>query len=416
MSKKKLLFTVSVIIPILLAAASMLSVILNNNQASMPIPLKLEFTGEYTYDEEQWYPLTEESDISAFDGDLIVRGSFQREIPQGAMLAFLANHIAVSISLNEERMYIDTPMEIKNYGIDLMPSMCGRRWEHALSPGIGLEDEIKIYFMNYHEYGNKNAYKEALSTFYMTPTNKEVLESYLKPYWKSLDKIGYGMIIAAIILIGASISAFTLKSSFSEKLFKMGMVTLFVGGYTIFDIMTVYLGDELLVTKTYGRQLSVMLALYFLELIIKDIFIGRKRKLADILMGLSAVVNCIIMILSINGRVLIFDTQIVWVISQLILCPFFIICSIHEIFQKENKNKLDLFVFIFLLGAVLLDIAGVGYSVYNANICFKIAFFIVILIYLLRGARNILIDHYAAIEKEKLEEELANNRISIMKR
>ena len=35
-----------------------------------------EFVGEYSHDGENWQPLTEESELSALQGDLFLRGSF----------------------------------------------------------------------------------------------------------------------------------------------------------------------------------------------------------------------------------------------------------------------------------------------------------------------------------------------------
>ena len=56
-----------------------------------------------------------------------------------------------------ELIYLDAASEIKSYGMDLMASMCGKSWDQLLCPEISPEDEIEIRFINYHNYGNKNA-------------------------------------------------------------------------------------------------------------------------------------------------------------------------------------------------------------------------------------------------------------------
>lgn len=118
-----------IVMPVLLAVLCLVLVVRKDNQASMPVPMNLTFTGEYSYDEESWYPYNEESNISALYGDVAVRGHFDAEIPEGAILNFYCNHIGVSMYVNGEQVYMDAPTEIKNYGMDLMPSMCGKRWE-----------------------------------------------------------------------------------------------------------------------------------------------------------------------------------------------------------------------------------------------------------------------------------------------
>ena len=66
-----------------MALICVVSVSLGNYQATLPIPMPQEFAGEYSYDGENWQPLTEESDISALKGDLYLRGTFLREMAEG---------------------------------------------------------------------------------------------------------------------------------------------------------------------------------------------------------------------------------------------------------------------------------------------------------------------------------------------
>ena len=63
-------------LPLLLALICLISVTINHHQASLSIPMPQEFIGEYSYDGENWQTLTAESDISAYDGDLLLRGTF----------------------------------------------------------------------------------------------------------------------------------------------------------------------------------------------------------------------------------------------------------------------------------------------------------------------------------------------------
>jgi predicted phage tail protein len=121
----------------------------------------------------------------------------------------------------------------------------------------------KLRTSKYIQSDIKNAYKEALSSLLITPEDNTILEVYLKTYIKPFQMIGYALLIVAVMMIGATLLAVVFKSNMTNPLFKLGMATLFAGGYMIFDIMMIYFTDELLVVKTYGRQLCLMLTTFF---------------------------------------------------------------------------------------------------------------------------------------------------------
>ena len=79
MNNKYLKLT-AIILPILAAVICLALVVKNNNQAFMPIPMACVFSGEYSYDGEHWYPYSEDSDISAFDGDIVIKGHLDSDI------------------------------------------------------------------------------------------------------------------------------------------------------------------------------------------------------------------------------------------------------------------------------------------------------------------------------------------------
>ena len=91
--KKLHLEYISFAIPLLLAVVCLFSVTRGTFQASLPIPMPQEFIGEYSYDRENWQPLTADADLSALKGDLFLRGTFLREMGEGWQLNFYRNHI-----------------------------------------------------------------------------------------------------------------------------------------------------------------------------------------------------------------------------------------------------------------------------------------------------------------------------------
>ena len=162
MVKKQTIGRIGCVVHLLLAIVCLLNVLKNNNQAMMPVPLELEILGEYSFDNKEWFPLTEDSDLSTRNGNLYVRGHFNNDIMDGAMINLYCNHIGIEVFVNDERIFMNSAAECLNYGMDITPSMCGKYWFAFLSPKLTKEDEITISFKNIHKYGNENAFRDAL--------------------------------------------------------------------------------------------------------------------------------------------------------------------------------------------------------------------------------------------------------------
>lgn len=401
------------IMPILAAVICLAQMVKINNQAMMPIPKEYVFSGEYSYDGEHWYPYSEDSDISALEGDLIVKGHFDSDLPEGGILNFYTNHIGVSIYVNGELIYLDSQSEIKDYGMDLMASMCGKSWDQLLCPEIAAEDEVEMRFINYHNHGNENAYNEILSSFLMTPPDNTILEIYMKPYIEPFERTGYALLIVALMLLGAAVSALIFKSGITNSLFKIGFSTLFAAGYIVFDVMTLYFTDELLVVKTYGALLCLMLAVYFIGLIICDVLKGKYKKTAEILMTGSGIINLIIIVLAALGKGLLYDMMFFWELAQYIISSALILLCVLEL-RSEKVFRKEFLFYIGINTAVLIDLTGVFYSTYYSGICFKVAYVVMLVAILFYGIKQVILDHQASIKNEKLKAELEQSRISVM--
>ena len=403
----------AILLPILLAAICLTQMVRNNNQASMPIPRECEFIGEYSYDGENWYPYNEDSELSALEGDAIVKGHFDAEIPEGGMLNFYSNHIGISVYVNGELLYIDTPSEIKLYGVDLMAAMCGKRWEQTLCPLITAEDEVEFHFINYHSHGNETAYKEAMSSLLLTPPDNTILEAYIETYTKPFELAGYALFIIAVMLLGATFSAILFKSNTTNRLFKIAITTLFVAGYMFFDVMIAFFMGDLLVVKTYGGQLCLMLAVYFIGLMICDSLKENYKKIGEILMYGSGVVNLVIIVLATIGTGLLYDMMFFWEVTQYIISIGMIVLCVLEL-RREQVLRKEFILFAGINFAILMDMTGVFYSTYYAGIYFKAAYVIMLICYLFYGVKQVILDHQASIKNKKLHEELEQSRIAVM--
>ena len=247
----------------------------------------------------------------------------------------------------------------------------------------------------------------------MTPQDNSVLEVYLKPYIKPFQMTGYALLIVAIMLLGAAISAVVFKSSMMKRLFKIGIATLFAGGYMVFDVMMIYFKNELLVVKTYGAQLSLMLTIYFIGMMVCDTLKDKYKKVAEIVMNSSCMINLLLLLLVISGKMLLYDTLFFWEVVQCMISVVLITLCILEL-KKETKRRIELIIYICINISILSDIAGVGSSMYYSGMCFKTVYVIMIIVFLFYGTKQVILDHQASIKNKKLKEELEQSRIAVM--
>ena len=84
---KAFLAVMEQLLPVILAVVCVLVMCVNTHQSIMAIPLHLNFEGEYSFDGgNSWKVLTEESDLSTKRGDLMLRGHFDSDISETAVL------------------------------------------------------------------------------------------------------------------------------------------------------------------------------------------------------------------------------------------------------------------------------------------------------------------------------------------
>ena len=137
-------------IPLLLALLCLASATLGHQQASLPVPMPLEFIGEYSYDGESWLPLTEEADISALKGDLMLRGNLSMEMREGWRLNFYRNHIGILFKVNGELVFQSDTIEIPDLKPEFFASVCARSWDATRVPAIGVDDLVEFHLHNPH--------------------------------------------------------------------------------------------------------------------------------------------------------------------------------------------------------------------------------------------------------------------------
>ncbi|MBQ5928450.1 MAG: histidine kinase [Oscillibacter sp.] len=411
--KSRRLEYISFVLPLLLAVICLLSVTLNHHQAFLPIPMPQELVGEYSRDGKNWQPLTEESDISALKGDLYLRGTFLREMGEGWQLNFYRNHIGIQIAVNGQQIYQDDILAIPDLKPELFASMCVRAWMGTLVPAIGPEDTIEIYLHNPHVCGNKTAYRDFLTTLCSDPVEWSILELNLAPHGERFRILGVLFAATSLMLLGASIAAVIMRIPVGGTLLKLGLLTLFTGGYVAFDSIDVSYWSDLNIFNTYTCQLCMMLAAFCLCHFMSDTLTGKKQRVAKIAVLLSALLNSVLILLSFIGVTVIYDTLPYWAAAQVVLCLLFMVFCVLEVLRKDAKRLVPISAFI-LFAAILLDIFGLGANIVWRAPFSKIVFALLFVIHIVAAAKGIVENHRASIRAAKLEKELEDSRIAIM--
>ena len=411
--KSRRLEYISFVLPLLLAVICLLSVTINHHQAFLPIPMPQELVGEYSRDGKNWQPLTEESDISALKGDLYLRGTFLREMGEGWQLNFYRNHIGIQIAVNGQQIYQDDILAIPDLKPELFASMCVRAWMGTLVPAIGPEDTIEIYLHNPHVCGNKTAYRDFLTTLCSDPVEWSILELNLAPHGERFRILGVLFAATSLMLLGASIAAVIMRIPVGGTLLKLGLLTLFTGGYVAFDSIDVSYWSDLNIFNTYTCQLCMMLAAFCLCHFMSDTLTGKKQRVAKIAVLLSALLNSVLILLSFIGVTVIYDTLPYWAAAQVVLCLLFMVFCVLEVLRKDAKRLVPISAFI-LFAAILLDIFGLGANIVWRAPFSKIVFALLFVIHIVAAAKGIVENHRASIRAAKLEKELEDSRIAIM--
>ena len=411
--KKQQLEYLGFVLPLLLALICLVSVTIHHHQAMLAIPMPQELIGEYSYDGEHWQTLTEQSDLSALKGDLYLRGTFLREMGEGWQLNFYCNHIGVGIKVNGQEIYLDDVLSIPNLKPELFASICGRTWRGTLVPAIGPEDIIEIHLHDPHSYGNETAYRDFLTTLCSDPVEWSILELNLAPYGERFRMLAVLFAATSLMLLGAAIAAVIVRVPVGGVLLKLGLLTLFTGGYVAFDTLDVSYWSELNVLNTYASQLCMMLAAFCLCHFVSDALTGTRQRTAKLAVLLSALFDSVLILLSFTGVTVIYDTLPYWAAAQIVLCVLFMVCCVREALRR-SANRLVLVSAVVLFAAMLLDFFGVGANIVWRAPCAKIVFAVLFVVHIVAAARGIVIDHRASIRAAKLENELEDSRIAIM--
>ena len=407
------------ILPVVLAVVCILVMTVNTNQSHLAVPFPLHFEGEYSFDGgETWQVLTASSDLSADQGDLLLRGHFDEDLFPGGILYLFRDHIGITIKINGEYNYFSIQSELlmmEEAGKKYLADTCGREWALiGFENGLCKTDTVEIHLQKMHDYIDSDAYRNFLNACYVGPIETTIMEAYLQPHVTPWMIFGGFLLLVAVMMLGATLAAATFQTGMVQSLSKLGFLLLFAGGYLILDTINISFISETQVFNTYTRQICMMLAVYWMGLNVRDVLTGLRHKTAKVVLGISFALNTVLIVPSFMGAWAIYDTLPVWAGGQVVFTLVLLGTVVWEALRGTKKNRLDLYSCLLLMVMLLLDIAGVGGSMYSHGTCTKILFVLLFAVNGFRALKRVLIDYQGARRAKKLEKELEESRIAIM--
>lgn len=386
-----------------------------STQASMAIPMPQSFLGEYSYDGTLWYSLDADTELSASHEDLYLRGHFAWDIPGECRLYFYSDHIGSEIFVNGQLVEQDIILEIQKYGVDLQPSMCSREWKFFFfADPVPSDAPVEIHIRNPHKFGNRDAYNNFLKTLCCTPNEQNILSEYYETAAQPYNVVGVILGIVGMLLLCSALVSLFLRSPVDIAVVQTGLLAAFVGGCFLLDTVDVSFRMESHIVTTYGWQICVMYSVYLLGMMARDTLEGKWKRPVVWVVGITAVADIAVILLSFAGVTLMYDTLRFWVVLQWISCPVLIICCLGQLLSGSRKSRADLLLFPVIFLSVLLDTVGVMSSMYSRCVITKGAVVLFFLLKLYQFVRSIMTNFKASSRAHKLEKELEESRIAIM--
>lgn len=372
-----------------------------SNQSSLAISVPLRFVGEYSQNGEEWQTYSEDTVLSAFDGDLVLRGQFDPQLPEGASIYFYLNHIGMSASINGENEY-DMSNEIN-------PDMCGTDWQEWLLPAMTEGDAVEIKLRNPHSYGNKDAYNEFLSSLYMSG------ETQLKQHYEK-EEMPYRyfcifVLVVSIALIGTAIGYELLHLPNSNLLLKLGIMSLLMAMYMFLDTKDISLRNHLMALNTSAQQISMMLAAWMLGAAVMELLHEKRKKIAQIAGYVLMISDFVFMASALAGIMKIYDTGIYWAILQGIVSVILIILCISEAKNSVKQERLLLVSAVVLLAVLIAELFNARMFWWQSGNCIKVVFGVLFVLLLIKAVWMVAKNYENSIHARKLREELKNSRV-----
>ena len=401
---------------LILAILVALSAFMNNTQAAYAKPMRLSFQGEYRIDGGNWKPITANEHIPSTEGEVTLRGNFLYVTPaneevrpalRDTPIALYFDHIGAEIYVNGQCVHV-FDAENPAFGSDA----CGEHWL-LFSLDCAETDTLEIVLKNPHRFGNRNAVDEFLNSMYLYSDPN--FESLMRTQGSAERIIGFGVFIISLLILGMSFFSAILRIAEAGFLYQIGFTLLFASGYLIFSSPNISLWSETVVWNTTALLLCMMFYGFYLMSLIVHCLSEKMQRAGKLTLALSGAATGGLLIIVLARGMLLYDAGVYWAAVQALAAAVLLICCILSFRGSKGYRRLLLVLCVFALAALLGDIAAAAVGPWQGAYLSKAFFALLFAVALVLVLRVTPVNLHAALRKKKLEEELQESRIAIMR-
>lgn len=420
LTKKGVARFIEQVLPLMLGLVCLLVMTLDSTQATDPVPLKLDFVGEYSFDEgATWQPLTEDADLTPKNGPLLLRGGFAQEVPPWSLhVYYYRDHIGVRVQMGQDLLSMTVHMQLPQLPASIQkqfPDFCGAEWRSFPLDGARLPGEpLMIRLENMHGSFNRDCYRNFLDSLYLGSQDREPIMDLFSPFTVLWNGAALLFFVAAAMFLGAAVAALPLRAGSTGRLTRLGLFALFCAGYLLLDNISLSAWCGPLVFNTYALQLCVFFAVHWLILLFRDCLTGRRLQLARVITVLSCALDILLILPSFLGFWAIYDTTPLWVCAQFLFAIPLILAGLLELFRGEDPDQPGICAGLLLLLSLLADLLGLNRGLTTNGSFTKVALLLVFLLYAIRMVQKLFSDHLRARQAQQLAQELEDNRTALM--
>ncbi len=361
--------------------------------------------GEADIDGYGWNPLEDSVSVDVYTYHTVkVRGHFSEDIAQNEQLLFWLSNVLFSVRINGSLLYSLEPSP------NQFLKSPGNGWAGVISPGITTEDLVEIELSNVYTFGNPETFSGFFESIY---AGSEIgLSRHLTRQYGVSVLLSFVMSISGILIavVGLSIQETDRKSIIFLGLFSVAM-----GIWNLIDFHYINLFFQSTAVLTTISQISQFLLPVFLANFLLPFLSGKRKLLLNIFNTGSLLLLFISTFLQVLGIRDFYEFNLYDILllsATYSIVPFLIL---GEALKKKEKSVWNLFYSVTpLCILVIAELNLYSQGRYFSAVFVKAGYMIMILIQFYYFIKKITLQRNQALKANQLEQELTQNRISLM--
>lgn len=415
--KKIFRFAYYILISLLLIISSII-IIFNNLNDKIFDESSIEnvmFEGKFKLGDNDWEEYNFQSKLSSYDGDLILIGKFYKVDETGKKLGYCDSDDIISFNLahiRAEAYYEDNLLWKSNSGdSSLEHETCGtKRIEYNY--GVDSNEEITIKLYNDHKFGNGQAYYKFLETMYVFVPN--VLYNHLYRQGEPGRIAGDILLVLSFITLISGVITIALKVRKSNYLIICGLIGFFFGFFTKYNSKEIFAWDNNYVFNYIVLSISIILSVFFFMIFIVERLLKNTKKIGYIILFINGITNLILIILSIDENLFLFDLLMYWGIIVIISSIILLVLLFIDLINYNYFEYFLLFASVICLVAIIVDIIGNKLSIWDSGYIAAYSIPFIYLIILVITVRDVLYFYIYNLKLKEIEKELEETRMTVL--